>query len=424
MASSNDSAVKNKFGVSKLYAALNGELTKAHENKTYKYEVPIDGKQSGVVMVDGKETVMLASNNYLGLANHPRILEAARKGLDEHGFGMASVRFICGAQKIHFELEERIASFLGTEAAILHSSCFAANEAFFTGLMSNDYGQKDYKDIIYSDALNHASIIDGIRLCRQATKTTDLKAYKHNDIAQLKQFLAEPNADSYRIGVIVTDGVFSMEGEFAPLNEFVDMAKKNDVLLFVDESHSTGVLGKTGRGTPEECGVHGKIDVISGTLGKALGGAAGGFLAGKKELIEYMRQKSRPYTFSNTLPPPVVTAAIEAFKMLEEDNSLVTKLRDNTNYFRKEVVRIGFTILEGIHPIVPVMVGEAAIAQDMSAELLKEGVYARGLWYPVVPQGEARLRVQISASHERADLDRALAAFEKVGKRLGVIKSV
>lgn len=420
--SKENAAIKNKFGVEKLYSALGQELDKARENKTYKYEVPIEGKQSGVVKVDGKETVMLASNNYLGLANHPRILEAARKGLDEHGFGMASVRFICGAQKIHFELEERIAAFLGCEAAILHSSCFAANEAFFTGLMSNDYGQRDYRDIIYSDQLNHASIIDGIRLCRIATKTTDLKAYKHNDLAQLKHFLADPDAEQYRIGVIVTDGVFSMEGEFAPLNEFVELAKKNDVLLFVDESHSTGVLGKTGRGTPEECGVHGKIDVISGTLGKALGGAAGGFLTGKKELIEYLRQKSRPYTFSNTLPPPVVTAAIEAFKMLEEDSSLVVKLRENTDYFRKEIVRAGFTILEGIHAIVPVMVGEAAIAQDMSAELLKEGVYARGLWYPVVPQGEARIRVQISAAHERKDLDRALAAFEKVGKKLGVLK--
>lgn len=410
-----------RLTVSELYRSLDSELARAKENKTYKYEVPVEGKQSGVVKVDGKPSVMLASNNYLGLANHPRILEAARKGLEEHGFGMASVRFICGAQKIHFELEERIAHFVGTESAILHSSCFAANEAFFTAMLSGDLGFSSFRDIIYSDQLNHASIIDGIRLARIATKTTDLKAYKHNDLTQLKHWLEEDAAQNYRLSIIATDGVFSMEGEYAPLAEFVKLARSHDALLFVDDSHSTGVLGKTGRGTPEECGVYGKVDVITGTLGKALGGAAGGFIAGKRELVDYMRQKSRPYTFSNTLPPPIVMAAIEAFKMLEEDNSLVTKLRENTGYFRKEVVRLGFTILEGIHPIVPVMVGEAAIAQDMSHELIKEGVYVRGLWYPVVPQGEARLRVQISAAHDRKDLDTALQAFERVGKRLGVI---
>ncbi|HMW88907.1 MAG TPA: glycine C-acetyltransferase [Candidatus Obscuribacter sp.] len=410
-----------KMGVKSLYQNLDSELNKSREAKTYKYEVPVEGLQGGVVQAAGRSQVMLASNNYLGLANHPRIVEAARKGLEKYGYGLASVRFICGTQNIHLELEERIARFLGVESAILHSSCFAANEAFFTALVSADLGETDYRDVIYSDQLNHASIIDGIRLSRIAVKTTDLRAYKHNDVEQLKAWLSEDQAKDYRLSVIVTDGVFSMEGEYANLADFVDIAKRNDALLFVDESHSTGVLGATGRGTPEHCGVHGKIDVISGTLGKALGGAAGGFIAGKKVLVDYLRQKSRPYTFSNSLPPAIVCAAIEAINMLEEDNSLVEKLHQNTDYFRKEVQRLGFTILPGVHPIVPVMVGEASIAQDMSNLLLDEGVYVRGLWYPVVPKGEARLRVQISAAHEVEDLDRALSAFQKVGKKLGVV---
>ena len=410
-----------KMGVKSLYQNLDSELNKSREAKTYKYEVPVEGLQGGVVQAAGRSQVMLASNNYLGLANHPRIVEAARKGLEKYGYGLASVRFICGTQNIHLELEERIARFLGVESAILHSSCFAANEAFFTALVSADLGETDYRDVIYSDQLNHASIIDGIRLSRIAVKTTDLRAYKHNDVQQLKAWLSEDQAKDYRLSVIVTDGVFSMEGEYANLADFVDIAKRNDALLFVDESHSTGVLGATGRGTPEHCGVHGKIDVISGTLGKALGGAAGGFIAGKKVLVDYLRQKSRPYTFSNSLPPAIVCAAIEAINMLEEDNSLVEKLHQNTDYFRKEVQRLGFTILPGVHPIVPVMVGEASIAQDMSNLLLDEGVYVRGLWYPVVPKGEARLRVQISAAHEVEDLDRALSAFQKVGKKLGVV---
>jgi glycine C-acetyltransferase len=259
-----------KLGVKSLYQALDGELNAAKEAKTYKYEIPIDGKQGGVVQAAGKRQVMLASNNYLGLANHPRILQAAQKGLQSHGYGLASVRFICGTQKIHLELEERIARFLGTEAAILHGSCFAANEAFFTALLSAELGASDYRDVIYSDKLNHASIIDGVRLSRIAAKTTDARAYKHNDIDELKRFIDEDQDKDYRIATIVTDGVFSMEGEFADLKAFVELAKQKDALLFVDESHSTGVLGKTGRGTPEHCGVHGQIDVISGTLGKAL----------------------------------------------------------------------------------------------------------------------------------------------------------
>ncbi|MBS2006600.1 MAG: glycine C-acetyltransferase [Cyanobacteria bacterium SZAS TMP-1] len=417
------SQTSKKLGVKSIYQALSSELDKARESKTYKVEVPVDSIQGGVVQAAGRSQVMLASNNYLGLANHPRIREAARKGLETHGYGLASVRFLCGTQKIHLELEERIARFLGTEAAILHSSCFAANEAFFAALVGSDLGVtgNDYRDVIYSDQLNHASIIDGIRLARIAVKTTDVRAYNHNDLAQMKSWLEEDKAKDYRMSVIATDGVFSMEGEYADLADFVKTARENDALLFVDESHATGVLGETGRGTPEQCGVHGKIDVISGTLGKALGGANGGFIAGKKVLVDYLRQKSRPYTFSNSLPPAIVCAAIEAINMLEEDNSLVSRLHQNTDYFRKEIKRLGFKILEGIHPIVPVMVGEASTAMDMSSHLLDEGVYVRGLWYPVVPKGEARLRVQISADHQVQDLDKALSAFAKVGKNLGVI---
>lgn len=425
---SNETAVQDKssskseqLSPQKLYSAIASELKNAHDNKTYKYEVPIESDQSGVVQAKGKRKVMLASNNYLGLANHPRVKEAAKAGLERWGYGMASVRFICGTQNIHLELEEKIAQFLGMEAAILHSSCFAANEAFFTALLSNDFGQSDYRDIIYSDKLNHASIIDGIRLARQATKTTDLNSYEHNDLNDLQNKLEVNRGKGYRVSIVATDGVFSMEGEFAELEKFVDLCKKENSLLFVDDSHSTGVLGKTGRGTPEHCGVHGKIDVLTGTLGKALGGAAGGYIAGKKDLIDFLRQKSRPYTFSNTVPAPIVCASLEVLKILEEDNSLVSKLHDNTAYFRKEIKNAGFTILEGIHPIVPVMVGEASVAQDMSNALMDEGVYVKGLWFPVVPKGEARLRCQISAAHSKADLDLAIECFVKVGKKLKVI---
>lgn len=424
---SRDTAVQEKKGgshtlsPSQLYAAMGTELNQMKESKTYKYEVPIESDQAGVVMVDGKLSVMLASNNYLGLANHKWIRGAASAGLSQFGYGMSSVRFLCGTQKIHLELEDRIAKFLGVEAAILHSSCFAANDAFFTALLSSDYGQSDYRDVIYSDQLNHASIIDGIRLARQATKTTDLVAYKHNDLQELEKALEENKSKGYRVSVIVTDGVFSMEGEIADLAKYVNLAKKYGALLMVDDSHATGVLGKTGRGTPEHCGVHGQVDVITGTLGKALGGASGGFIAGKKELIDFMRQKSRPYTFSNTVPSSIVCASLEAFKILDEDHGLVEKLQSNTAFFRQEIKKLGFKIIDGVHPIVPVMVGEAATAQDMSDQLLSEGVYVRGLWYPVVPKGEARLRCQISAAHTKGDLEHALDAFKRVGKKLGVI---
>lgn len=415
------STSKETGHLSGLYKDLEKELSKARAEKTYKYEVPLDGRQGGVVLVDGKNCVMLAANNYLGLANHPAILEAARTGMDKWGYGLSSVRFICGTQPLHRQLEEKIAQFLGTEDTILFSSCWAANEGFFNAMLGSDLGHKDYRDIIYSDKLNHASIIDGVRLCRIAVKTTDAKAYNHNDIAQLKQWLEEDEKDNHRIKIIVTDGVFSMEGDMARLPELLELSGKHGAMLVVDESHSTGVLGKTGRGTPEQQGVHGKIDVITGTLGKALGGAAGGFITGKRELVDFMRQKARPYTFSNSLPPFIAAASIAAIELLETDHSIVENLHVNTAYFREEIVKLGFKILAGVHPIVPVMVGEAPIAMDMSEELLNLGVYVRGLWYPVVPKGEARLRVQISAAHTREDLDRALDAFARAGKKLGVI---
>ncbi|MFL6212930.1 MAG: glycine C-acetyltransferase [Blastocatellia bacterium] len=404
-----------------LYSTLERELGQIKEAKTFKYEVPLESEQGGTVTVDHHRVVMLASNNYLGLSNHPRVKEAAHRGLDEWGYGLASVRFLCGTEPIHLELERRIARFVGCEAAILHSSCFAANEAFFSALLANDFGQSDYQDCIYSDMLNHASIIDGVRLCRQIAKPTVSRLYRSRDLDHLREMLAEDRDKNYRIKIIATDGVFSMEGLLAPLSELAQIARENNALLFVDESHATGALGRTGRGTPEELGVYNEIDIITGTFGKALGGASGGFIAGREPLIEFLRQKSRPYTFSNTMPPAVVAGSIAALDLIENDPSIVNTLHENTEYFRREIVRLGFTIIEGRHPIVPVMVGEAAIAQDMSRELLGEGVYIKGLWYPVVPKGEARLRAQISAAHTRDDLDRALTAFEKVGRRLGVI---
>jgi glycine C-acetyltransferase len=404
-----------------LYATLNRELENFKEAKTFKYEVPLESEQGGEVMVDGHKVVMLASNNYLGLANHPRIKKAAHRAIDEWGYGLASVRFLCGTEPIHFELERRIAQFVGCEAAILHSSCFAANEAFFAGLLANDLGHAEYHDVIYSDQLNHASIIDGVRLCRAIAKQTVSRLYRNGDVNHLREMLEEDRDKNYRVRIIATDGVFSMEGLLAPLPELVKLAREHSALLFVDESHATGALGKTGRGTIEELGVFGQVDVVTGTFGKALGGASGGFIAGRTSLIEFLRQKSRPYTFSNSVPPSVVMGSIEAINLIESDPSIVESLRENTAYFRREIVRLGFKIIEGRHPIVPVMLGEAALAQDMSQELLKEGVYIKGLWYPVVPKGEARLRAQISGAHTREDLDLALAAFDKVGRRLGVI---
>jgi glycine C-acetyltransferase len=404
----------------KLHEAITNELTHLEDTKTFKTETLIDSEQGARVRVDGQEVVMLASNNYLGLASHPRIAEAAIRGIREYGYGVSSVRFICGTLTIHRRLEEQIAEFLGTEDSILFSSCYAANEGFFASIVNERMGQEPYRDVIYSDRLNHASIIDGTRLCR--AEVVHRKIYEHADTSNLAQMLdADSGEYAYRFGFIATDGVFSMEGDQAPLGELIGLAKDHGQILFVDDSHAVGVVGETGRGTPEAQGVHGGVEVLSGTLGKALGGAAGGYVAGRKEMVQFLRQKSRPYTFSNSLPPSIVLAAIESLKMLSEDNALIQKLNENTAYFRSQIQSLGFKIIEGSHPIVPIMVGKASLAMDMSAALLDAGVYIKGLWFPVVPKGEARLRAQVSAALETEDLDRALAAFETVGRKLKVI---
>jgi len=402
-----------------LNEAVRREIGRLERTKTFKKETVIESEQGAVVRVAGKDAVMLASNNYLGLASDPRINQAAIRGVRDYGYGVSSVRFLCGTLTVHRQLEEKIAGFLGTEDAVLFSSCFAANEGFFASIINEKMDAESYRDVIYSDRLNHASIIDGTRLCR--AEVVDRKIYEHADVNDLQKKLEADREASYRFGFIATDGVFSMEGDLAPLPALIEISKKYGRILFADDSHAVGVIGATGRGSPEQLGVHGKVDVLSGTLGKALGGASGGYIAGNKDLISYLRQKSRPYTFSNSLPPSIAVAAIEAFTILEQDPSLIERLRQNTAYFRKHIQELGYKILAGEHPIVPVMLGEASVAMDMSDALLEQGVYIKGLWYPVVPKGEARLRAQISAAFDQATLDRALTAFEKVGKRLGVI---
>ena len=395
------------------------ELSRLKDTQTYKYETPVEGPQGGVVTVRGKEVVMLASNNYLGLSNHPAIKKAAIEGIRRYGYGVASVRFLCGTQDIHLELEKKISKFVGCEDTILFSSCFAANEGFFASLVNEKLGMEQYKDVLYSDRLNHASIIDGQRLCR--AESVDKKIYQHADMADLERQLdADKNAE-YRLRIIVTDGIFSMEGDLAPLGKIVELARRYGALVFVDDSHAIGVCGTTGRGSPQATGTLGKIDVLTGTLGKAIGGAAGGYISGKKDLVAYLRQKSRPYTFSNSLPPSIVFGASAAFDLLSQESSIVTRLHKHTAYFRREIKALGFTILDGEHPIVPIMLGEASVAQEMSAMLLKAGVYIKGLWFPVVPKGEARLRAQVSAALSKKDLDRALDAFARVGKKMKVI---
>jgi len=395
------------------------ELNRLEESQTYKYETALQGPQGGVVRVNGKDVVMLASNNYLGLSNHPVVKNAAISGIKKYGYGVASVRFLCGTQDIHQKLERTIAKFVGCEDAILFSSCFAANEGFFASLVNEKLSLESYKDVLYSDRLNHASIIDGQRLCR--SEVVDKKIYSHGDMAELRRLLEGDVNAGYRFRIIVTDGVFSMEGDLAPLAEIVSLAKQYGAMVFVDDSHAIGVCGKTGRGTPEATKTLGAIDVITGTLGKAIGGAAGGYIGGTKTMISYLRQKSRPYTFSNSLPPSIIFGATAAFNLLSKDKSIVRRLHQNTSYFRKEIKGLGFRIIEGDHPIVPIMLGEAAVAQQMSKALLRAGVYIKGLWYPVVPKGEARLRTQISAALRTKDIDRALDAFSNVGKQMGII---
>ncbi|MDQ5859282.1 MAG: glycine C-acetyltransferase [Acidobacteriota bacterium] len=386
---------------------LAGEMAKLREAGTYKEELVLSSPQDARVTVNGREVVMLTSNNYLGFANHPRVREAQKKAIDRWGAGMASVRFICGTEALHKELEAEIAGFFGTDDSILYMSCWNANEGLFAAILEEPDG-------LYSDELNHASIIDGVRLCKA-------KRFRmpHNDLAALDRMLTEDTASRFRL--LVTDGVFSMEGEEADLRGLVSICEAKSVLLAVDDSHATGVLGPTGRGTAEEQGVFDRIPVTTGTLGKAMGSAAGGFVAGPKALVETLRQRSRTYLFSNSLPPAVAAGSLESFRMLREDPAPVRKLRDNATYFRKAISDTGFKIPHGTHPIVPVIVGDTAKALAMGKALFEEGVYVSGFGYPVVPHGQARLRCQVSAAHERADLDRAVDAFRKVGKKFDVV---
>jgi glycine C-acetyltransferase len=386
---------------------LKQELEQITEAGLYKSERHITSAQQARINVAEKQVLNMCANNYLGLANNSEIIEAVKAGLDERGFGMASVRFICGTQDIHYELEKKISDFFGTDDTILYSSCFDANAGLFETLLGD-------KDAIISDALNHASIIDGIRLCKAARYR-----YVHSDMQELEKCLKQ--AAEAKTRMIATDGVFSMDGDYARLDQICNLAQKYDALVMVDDSHATGFVGPTGRGTPELCGVPERVDVITSTLGKALGGASGGFTTGRKNIIELLRQRSRPYLFSNSLAPPIVSAALKTIDLLERSGDSREALAENTRYFREEITKAGFTIKAGSHPIVPIMLGDAKLAQQVAAKLLDEGVYAVGFFYPVVPKGQARIRVQISAAHSRADLEFALEKFIKVGQELEVI---
>lgn len=395
----------------KLQPILQKELESIRQAGLFKKERVITTPQGADIKTnDGKEVVNFCANNYLGLSSHPRVIAAAKKAIDTHGFGMSSVRFICGTQDIHKELEEKISKFLGMEDTILYAAAFDANGGVFEPLFGAE-------DAIISDELNHASIIDGVRLCKAMRYR-----YKHNDMADLEKQLSDAKAAGAKQIIIVTDGAFSMDGTIAKLDEICKIADANEALVMTDECHSTGFLGKTGRGVPEYRGVHGKVDIITGTLGKALGGASGGFTSGKKEIIELLRQRSRPYLFSNTLAPSIVGASIEVFNMLSETTELRDKLERNTKYFREEMTKAGFDIKPGEHPIVPIMLYEAPLAQKFAERLLEKGIYVIGFFFPVVAKGQARIRVQISAAHERHHLDKAIKAFTEVGKELGVLK--
>jgi glycine C-acetyltransferase len=390
-----------------LLSTLAAELEQMTAAGTLKRELLLKSPQGAVVEVEGKgEVIMLTSNNYLGLANHPAIVQAAEKAERDFGYGLASVRFICGTQTIHRELEERIAHFFGTEATILYGSCWNANEGLFQTVTTE-------ADAIISDELNHASIIDGVRLAK-----AQKERYRNRDMGDLRRALEATRG--LRNKLVMTDGVFSMEGSLAPLPEMVELTREFEALLVVDESHGTGVLGRTGRGTAEEQGVFGKIDAYTSTLGKALGGSHGGFTTGPKVLVEYLRQKSRPYLFSNTLPPAVVMGSMAAIDLLEKDTSFVDRLRENTTYFRAQLTAKGVPVREGIHPIVPIIIGDTAKAIAISTELLDRGIYVSGFGFPVVPQGAARLRCQISAAHTREQLDRAISAIVDVSQKHGV----
>jgi glycine C-acetyltransferase len=394
----------------KLVTRLAAELADIKTAGLFKTERIIESPQGAEIKVNGKTALNFCANNYLGLSSHPKVVEAAKKYVDLRGYGMSSVRFICGTQDIHKQLEEKISAFLGTEDTILYVAAFDANGGVFEPLYNE-------QDAIISDELNHASIIDGVRLCK-----SQRFRYKHNNMADLEEKLKESQGCRNRI--IVTDGSFSMDGTIAQLDAIVELAEKYDAAIMIDESHSSGFLGKTGRGTHEYRGVMGKIDIITGTLGKALGGASGGFTSGSKEIIEMLRQRSRPYLFSNTLAPGIVGASIAVLDLLSETTELRDKLEFNTKYFRSKMTEAGFDIKPGDHPIVPIMLYDAVIAQNFAARLLDEGIYVIGFFYPVVAKGQARIRVQLSAAHDQQHLDKAIAAFAKIGKELGVLGKV
>jgi glycine C-acetyltransferase len=391
----------------KLIDRLSTELHEIREAGLYKQERIIASEQAAHIIANGKDVLNFCANNYLGLSSHPKTIEAAHKTIDNRGYGMSSVRFICGTQDIHKELEQKLSTFLGTEDTILYCAAFDANGGLFEPLLNE-------QDAIISDELNHASIIDGVRLCK-----AERHRYKHNDMAELEEKLKA--TQHCRSRMIATDSIFSMDGTVAQLDKICDLADKYDAIVMIDESHSSGFMGKTGRGVHELCNVMDRVDIITGTLGKALGGASGGFTSGRKEVIDMLRQKSRPYLFSNTVAPAVVGASIAILDMLSETTALRDKLEENTLYFRKKITEAGFDIKPGIHPIVPIMLYDAVLAQKMAARMLEEGIYVIGFFYPVVAKGNARIRVQISAGHEREHLDKAIAAFTKVGKELGVI---
>jgi glycine C-acetyltransferase len=394
----------------KIKPFLTTELESIKEAGLFKKERIITTPQGARIQTtESKEVINFCANNYLGLSSHPRVIEAAKRSIDSHGYGMSSVRFICGTQDIHKELENKISSFLKTEDTILYAAAFDANGGVFEPLLGSE-------DAIISDELNHASIIDGVRLCKAMRYR-----YKHNDMSDLEKQLQDARSAGARQILIATDGAFSMDGTIAKLDEICLLADRFEALVLSDESHCTGFLGKNGRGVPELCGVMDKVDLITGTLGKALGGASGGFTSGRKEIIELLRQRSRPYLFSNTLAPPIVGASIEVFNMLSETTSLRDKLEENTLYFREQITKAGFDIKPGQHPIVPIMLYDAVIAQKFSARLLEKGIYVVGFFYPVVAKGQARIRVQISAAHTREDLDKALNAFSEVGKELKIV---
>ena len=388
---------------------LQSELASIEKGGIYKKERIITSPQGASVQVSsGEDVVIMCANNYLGLSSNPEVIQAAKDTLDSHGFGMSSVRFICGTQNIHKELEEKIAAFYATEDTILYAAAFDANGGLFEPLFSAE-------DAIISDELNHASIIDGVRLCK-----AQRYRYKHSDMSDLEEQLKAAQAQRFRI--VVTDGVFSMDGDIAKMDAICDLADKYDALVMTDECHSAGFIGKTGRGVPEHCGVLDRVDIITGTLGKALGGAMGGYTTGKKEVIDMLRQKSRPYLFSNSLAPSIVGASIKVFDILSSTTELRDKLEENTKYFKKKIIDAGFDIKAGDSPIVPIMLYDAALSQKFADKLLEEGIYAIGFFYPVVAKGQARIRTQISAAHSKDDLDNAACAFIKIGKELGVIE--